>query len=98
MRGDDDVEREHVPKSIPDRQISPECMKLALRLATVIESMRAEARFNVETFVIAAESELGGHITMAAPRKSGGRRRSPEARYKGEAELKRGHDERPLRG
>lgn len=98
MRGDDDVSKLQVPKTIPDHEVSPECMRLALRLATVIESMRAEARFNVETFISAAESELGGHITMAAPRKSGGRRRSPEARYKGEAELKHGHDERPLRG
>lgn len=84
MAGDED---EPEPR-IPQTRISPECMALALRLATVIESMRSEARFNVETFIAAAENEVGGHITMAAPRKSGGRRRSPEARYKGESDLK----------
>lgn len=85
MQGDDEPE---LPVTLPTSSISPECMGLALRLATVIEGMRAEARFNVETFISAAEHEVGGHITMAAPRKSGSRRRSPEARYKGEADLK----------
>lgn len=78
-----DRQQSDVTELKPRSTITPECMALALRLAGVIQHMRAESRFNIETFTNAAEAGVGGQVTIFAPctRKP---RPLPEARYVGE--------------
>lgn len=59
---------------------SPQAMQLALRLAAVIDKMRAEGRFNLETWLNAVEIGMGGTVVVKAPCVSQ-KRSVPEARY-----------------
>lgn len=40
---------------------------LATRFADVFQHMRAEARFNLETFIRACEAGMGGTVVIQAP-------------------------------
>ena len=55
-------------------------MQLAVRLAVVIDNMRAEGRFNLETWLNAVENGMGGTVVVKAPCISQ-KRAVPEARY-----------------
>lgn len=65
---------------LPQPRVTRETMQLALRLADVVERMRAESRFNLETFLSASEAGMGGNAVFTAPH---GRTRKevPECRY-----------------
>lgn len=60
----------------PDR----ETLELALRMATAIQGMRAESRFNLTLWLMSCEGEMGGTLVLESPHKSL-RRAVPEARY-----------------
>ena len=56
---------------------------LAERLAHIISQMRADARASVEAFLVSAEDQLGGTLSIQAP-SANGKRRLPEAGYRSE--------------
>lgn len=55
-------------------------LALAVRLAPIIAKMRAEGRFNVEQFFMAADAGMGGTVVLTAP-STRCKRAVPEARY-----------------
>lgn len=71
-------------------------LDLALKFAPLISRMRAEGRFNVETFLRAFEAGMGGTLALEAPC-SRQQRIVPEARYVSEGvQLAAGGTQRPF--
>lgn len=66
-----------------DEELSPEALALGLRVARIVHHMRAEARFNMETFVRACEAQVGGTFVAEAPC-ARQKRTTLEAQYRSE--------------